>query len=333
MPTQALVPLDDGASRAPGVESGSAVSNSTSTSTSTSTSGNRRGRDEYEKSTDNTGGICECDGLVWEYIDESESDFIYHEVFNKKQYSKHLAESDVDTIRTVVDVGANIGLFSMYCKEAFPNLSCMVAVEPVPPIHEVLQRNLRAGKFSAQQEPPYKREEREQQDGVTYLPSMPGESTRNAGEQRRRYETLCALARVTDIEEIRDLEAPSPGDLSGETLSCVVHSLDNILTRHLGSSTSLTIDLLKVDVEGDELKVLNGVGDAWWPRITRVIVEVHDIENRLHGITDVLKGKGYNEIVIEQQVTEVDEDTGYISFVPKEIEMYMVYASRSMSES
>ena len=58
-----------------------------------------------------------------------------------------------------------------------------------------------------------------------------------------------------------------------------------------------------MDVEGDELNVLLGVG-SMWPAIKQLIVEVHDIEGRLAAVRDVLIDKGYT-VTIEQQVTEV----------------------------
>ena len=61
-------------------------------------------------------------GLEIAYINEAETEYVYNEMFNDKIYFRHgisLSEGDV-----VFDVGANIGLFSLFVQEnlTFPNL-------------------------------------------------------------------------------------------------------------------------------------------------------------------------------------------------------------------
>ena len=66
------------------------------------------------------------------------------------------------------------------------------------------------------------------------------------------------------------------------TLSTMIETLD--LTR---------IDLIKVDVEGAELDVLEGISQAHWPMIRRVVAEVHDIDGRMTALTGLLKAQGF----------------------------------------
>jgi len=53
------------------------------------------------------------------------------------------------------------------------------------------------------------------------------------------------------------------------------------------------IDVLKVDVEGLELAVLESIEDEWWPRVRRVIVEVHDLGARCDKVLALLRAKGF----------------------------------------
>lgn len=49
------------------------------------------------------------------YLSRPDVDFLFREVYEEKVYMQHgihLLQGD-----TVVDVGANIGMFSMYCSE------------------------------------------------------------------------------------------------------------------------------------------------------------------------------------------------------------------------
>ena len=51
--------------------------------------------------------------------------------------------------------------------------------------------------------------------------------------------------------------------------------------------------MLKVDVEGLELAVLESIEDEWWPRVRRVIVEVHDLGARCDKVLALLRAKGF----------------------------------------
>jgi FkbM family methyltransferase len=53
------------------------------------------------------------------------------------------------------------------------------------------------------------------------------------------------------------------------------------------------VDLLKLDVEGAELAALNGIGPDDWPRIRQLLVEVHDVGGRTALIEAMLRERGY----------------------------------------
>ncbi len=53
------------------------------------------------------------------------------------------------------------------------------------------------------------------------------------------------------------------------------------------------IDLLKIDVEKSELDVLAGIEDADWARIGHLVLEVHDIDDRVAVVFDVLRRRGF----------------------------------------
>ena len=91
------------------------------------------------------------------------------------------------------------------------------------------------------------------------------------------------------------------------------------------------IDLLKIDAEGDELAVLLGI-DAWqWRLIRQVVVEVHDVDDRLADVVRLLTGVGYTSVVVHPQSTVHRED-GYVAFIPAELRLFMVYARRAPAD-
>jgi FkbM family methyltransferase len=74
-----------------------------------------------------------------------EARFLYHEIFEDELYSRH--GIDIQDGDTVLDVGANIGMFSTWLLRKFPNLK-LLAFEPVPPIFQAMQTNLEALKLA-----------------------------------------------------------------------------------------------------------------------------------------------------------------------------------------
>ena len=61
------------------------------------------------------------------------------------------------------------------------------------------------------------------------------------------------------------------------------------------------VDLLKIDVERAELDVLLGIRDADWRRIAQVVLEVHDIQNRLEQVSALLRHKaGFTSVNVTQ---------------------------------
>ncbi len=61
------------------------------------------------------------------------------------------------------------------------------------------------------------------------------------------------------------------------------------------------IDLLKVDVEKGELEVLLGIEPQDWQKIKQIVVEVHDLDNRLQRVHSLLSQKGFDHIAVEQE--------------------------------
>jgi hypothetical protein len=52
------------------------------------------------------------------------------------------------------------------------------------------------------------------------------------------------------------------------------------------------IDFLKIDAEGDEIAVLEGIAERHWPMIRQVAIEVHS-EEWLDQVREHLTGRGF----------------------------------------
>jgi len=148
---------------------------------------------------------------------------------------------------TVVDVGANAGIFTVASADLVGPTGRVVAFEPNSVVLGRLRANVRQNGFS---------------DRVTVLPVAIAD---HAGRGTVRNETgNSTIARVHLLE---------PDETArGEAVS--VETLDEALA----SAGVKDVDLLKVDVEGLELAVLDA-GTATLARSRRVVVEVGGAED------------------------------------------------------
>eukprot|EP00050_Salpingoeca_kvevrii_P022790 m.132162 g.132162 ORF g.132162 m.132162 type:complete len:293 (+) comp9828_c0_seq1:1818-2696(+) len=259
----------------------------------------------------------------------AEAALLHHEIFVQRAYLQHGLVLPAGSV--VLDVGANIGLFALHCLHEAPDVS-VVCVEPIPANCAILALNLagfessswsliRAAVGARPSRVPRK---------FFYFPLQPGEATQNTAERRdtQRRTALAAEALVNGSDgnndaALEDVRAQSRAAQEQKPVECFVRvtTISDILAEKcLG-----TIDLLKVDCEGDEERALLGIRDEDWPRIRQVVVEVADRRGRLGRITALLQRHGFHTS-LQQQQTQRDGD--FLVFVPAELELYHVYARR-----
>ena len=64
------------------------------------------------------------------------------------------------------------------------------------------------------------------------------------------------------------------------------------------------VDLLKIDIERAELAALTGIAMSDWPKIQQVVLEVHDVADRLAAVKSLLVEKaGLRLTAVEQDPT------------------------------
>jgi len=71
------------------------------------------------------------------------------------------------------------------------------------------------------------------------------------------------------------------------------------LARHPGIER---IDLLKVDVEGAELDVLEGLDDEDWDRVDQIVLELQDADGLADKVVAILSEHGF-EVAVETAAT------------------------------
>jgi FkbM family methyltransferase len=159
--------------------------------------------------------------------------------------------------RSLIDLGANEGIYSTVMKRDNPQLQ-VVALEPVPDTFGRLERTLRANGF---------------RDVTTVNKAV----TDCSGTIE-----LDTYPHVSSIASRHLAERPIPW-LKRERISPV--SVESTTLPELFADLGLEhIDLLKLDVEGDELRVLEA-GSSVFHRISRIVVEYHGFTVRERCIT------------------------------------------------
>jgi len=134
-------------------------------------------------------------GLTFEYLRLAEAEILFEEIVVNRCYAQHGIEVQPNSV--VVDAGANIGLFALWCALEAPGLR-LACFEPLPPCVDVLSRNVNGlvggiGGCSAVAVVPFALGAcAESGESFTYYPTQPGESTRYPEER------LATLTRVAE---------------------------------------------------------------------------------------------------------------------------------------
>ena len=259
-------------------------------------------------------------GLLFEYPAGAaeETEFLYEEIFTRRSYLRHGVHVPTAGAPVILDVGANIGLFSLACLRQNSNAR-IYAFEPSPAAFECLERNLAA---AAPRQPlcctKVLVRDRTGVCAFHCYPDAPAESTCHPRERESQRLKLAAVAKGCEAGSAAKQASPAEiVRVSAMTLSAFLEreALDHV-------------DLLKCDVEGDELRVLMGVGSQNWHRIRQVVVEVHDINGRLDACVRLLRRHGF-KVLSEASLGGIEK--GYEMVVPSTLRLHYVYAFRGQS--
>ncbi|MBQ0981412.1 non-ribosomal peptide synthetase [Micromonospora sp. M61] len=233
-------------------------------------------------------------------VNPHETRYLYDEIFVQQVYLR-----DGIVLRpgaTVLDVGANIGMFSLFVNAVCPDAT-IHAFEPVPSVADLLRRNVAefgvpatvhavglsraAGEVSFTYYPGYS-----MMSGHAAYADPDAEvavikrflaNERDAGADR---EVL--LGRVDELLAER---------FAGRELTVPVRPL----SAFLDELAPERIDLLKIDVQRAEADVLAGLDDRHWPLVAQVAMEVHDApgtdtEGRLAELVATFEARGFDVV-------------------------------------
>jgi FkbM family methyltransferase len=250
------------------------------------------------------------DGARVSAANRMECRFLYQEIFVDRIYEI----AGIPSGGCIVDAGANIGLFGLWASRHLEP-SRMLHFEPIPETFALLDANA-ARHFRTAERFNAGLANRSGTTAFRYYPRAAGWASMATREELLRESLFAYLQRGSlglPLAAFQFLGKLSPRlqraihdrvcdriFASGRDLQCEVFSLSDVIdTNGLDR-----IDLLKLDVEGAELEILEGVRDEHWPQIRAITAEVEDGNGNLEAVTGLLRDRGFRVDV--RQARELD---------------------------
>jgi amino acid adenylation domain-containing protein/FkbM family methyltransferase len=227
-----------------------------------------------------------------------ETDFFYSQIFEEHTDLKHgITIHDGDCI---FDVGANIGLFTLFVNQLADKVS-VFAFEPIPPIFEALRINTNL----------YAANTKIFQHGLsdemrivefTYYPQSSCQSGYYADVDEdmqilkeimlNQHQNLAEHTGLTDyFDKIIEDRAQQ------QTFICETKTISSVIQQHQIER----IDLLKIDTEKSEYEILMGINDLDWLKIRQIVIEAHNKDGQIQKIVELLEVHDYS-VVVEQDL-------------------------------
>lgn len=234
----------------------------------------------------------------------------------------------------VFDVGANIGLFSLWVYDHYGPDVEIYAFEPVPAIFQVLDLNVRTLPSNTVKALPFGLSRVRNTVEFTYYQDGPAYSSasqyrsvswlqfqHNAmregfliARQDRGYPLLRwlpatlrprALRLLLDTLLKRRLKRIAS---TAKAIRCDVRTVSDVIGEH----GIPRVDLLKVDVEGAEMDVLAGIDERDWWNIRQVVAELESFSRSAGQVSQLLHGRGFKKIELEQDIYQRQFDAGLL---------------------
>lgn len=192
------------------------------------------------------------------YLSKKELDILKDEIFNKEIYNIQLNSNPV-----IYDLGSHIGLSILYFKNKYPN-STIYAFEPNPNIFPLLEENI-------------------QRNGIIDVHLF-----EVALSKRKTHSTLHIDSSGEDAFSTASFKKDA---WNGKQKTLPIEIESDLLSNYLNKET----DLLKMDIEGEELNVLSDLQrTSKLSLVKNIIIEYHPgTQSKLKEIISILKQNSF----------------------------------------
>lgn len=195
------------------------------------------------------------------YYRDDADESVIAEIFKWKEYKA--SESIIKNNKNpILDVGAHIGVFSLYAKAINPEAR-VYALEPEKNNFDLLKKNLDANKFF---------------DVKTFNIALAERTCKRdlfISDDNINHSLLPELGENQDLPRV-SIQAYSFGDF-------------------LSQQKILKVGLLKMDIEGGEYEILENMSSEDFSKIENIILEYHEYKGRSHkDLEKVLRQNGFS---------------------------------------
>jgi FkbM family methyltransferase len=240
-------------------------------------------------------------------INATETKFLHDEIFLAESYLQGGVVLREDAI--VFDVGANIGMFSLFVSARCPSAR-VFAFEPVPEVFAKLRTNVTTRETPARLYP-FGLSDRDGEITFNFYPGISIMSCRSeyADFDNERQLIKMYVERGREYgppgreEHLTAVEALMAQEFEQETRTCELRRTSEAIEE----TDVPRIDLLMIDVQRAELDVLRGIDDRHWPLVQQVSMEVHDetghpTAGRLPQVVTLLEKQGFQVAAAESEL-------------------------------
>jgi amino acid adenylation domain-containing protein/FkbM family methyltransferase len=240
-------------------------------------------------------------GLTVAHLNKNETDYLYREIFVSRAYLRHGIV--IGDGACVVDVGANIGLFTLFASQQAREVR-IYACEPNPSAFQCLHDNVEAWVAGATCLPfgvadANERAEMTVFEGFSLFSGFYA-NARVEREVVQRYLHNQQVDAIDSLAEVIDRR------FRATRISVPLRPLSDLIVEQRIDA----IDLLKVNVEKSELDVLRGIRPDHWSKIHQLVIEV-DQQASVAPLRALLERQGY-EIHCEQDPLLRGTDLSYV---------------------
>jgi FkbM family methyltransferase len=264
------------------------------------------------------------------FINEYETRVLIYEIFYQNSYL--INDLNLNPGSVIIDVGANIGLFSLFALKHCKYDAVIYSFEPIPDSFECLKRNLA----------PFSNKVQLYNMGIgdvveecsveftlfgddfstaTYKPMDKMISNYNPLQD---YNTLLKISRFRNrflykllrfLPFMRNylIKKNFKKQTQEKKVICTLTSLGQFIEKNKIEH----VDFIKIDVEGAEFDVVKSIKPEQFSMIKQLCIEVHDINNRVEQLDAYLQEHGY---ITQIHRNSIYEDLGF--------NQHMIYAKR-----
>jgi FkbM family methyltransferase len=243
------------------------------------------------------------------------------------QHGIHVGDGDL-----VMDVGANVGMYALHLARTRKRLR-VHAFEPVPETFAILECNVDEhmqghdvvlhplgvssqggtatfevpeNSFSASMRPKDVNGAVRGRSVVAWTRAIVDDSVRAGLLSARAGDVARSLLRHERIAEavLAPLSALERrhARLRTRSVECALTTISDVIDAHALPS----VDVVKIDVEGAEEAVLDGIRAEHWTRVRQLAIEVHDVDGRLERMASRLRGLGFTVVTAREDWAVLD---------------------------